>query len=298
MWRVKATPKDLLFFTKVMTMQKITAPSVGKRVRLGRILRDGKAVIFAYDHGFEHGPSEFPGERVSPRAMVKLAVEAGFDAIMTTKGVAEETWDLWAHRVPLILKITGKTSLRPPDLQLFQYQIGTVMDAVAMGADGVAGTVYWGAPEEEAMVERFAEMVAECDNLGMPTMILAYPRGPAITDRNDAEVVAYATRASAELGVDLVKTHYTGSADSFRKVVGVSSVPILMSGGPRTGDDLSFLRDAKGVMDAGGAGVVVGRNVFQSPNFAAMAKAIIAVVHGGAEPEEALKAEFGAAGQE
>lgn len=270
-------------------MPKDVPSAIGKRVRLGRILKNGRAVIFAFDHGFEHGPKDFPRGMVDPREVVRRAVDAGFDAIMLTKGIAEATWDLWASRVPLILKVTGKTSLTPPEMQLLQYRIGSVGDAVALGADGVAGTVYWGAPQEGAMAKDYATIVGECDTQGLPTMILAYPRGPAIGNPSDPEIVRYAARASAELGADLIKTHYTGSTDSFREVVRASPVPVLMSGGVKEKRVLDFLKTAGSVMDAGGAGVVVGRNVFQSNDPVLLGKALRAIIHDGATPEMAAK---------
>lgn len=258
---------------------------IGKKVRLGRILKGGKGVIFAFDHGFEHGPSDFTQEISNPRRVVGLAVESGVDALMLTRGVAQATSDLWAGRIPVIIKLTGKTSLRPPEMRMQQYRIGFVEDAVAMGADGVAGTVYWGAPDEDAMAEEFAAIVSEAESYGMPVMILAYPRGPSVIDRHDEYIVKYASRASVEMGADIIKTHYTGSTESFRRVVESVPVPVLMSGGAKTEDPKEFLRTVRSVMDAGGAGVVVGRNVFQSLDFVGTAKAILEVVHRGADPE-------------
>jgi len=270
-------------------MQKQVPSAIGKAARLNRILNNGKAVIFAFDHGFEHGPSDFQPDRADARVIIRMAVEAGVDAIMMNKGIAEATWDLWAGKVPFIMKVTGKTSMRPPELQLLQYRTGSVRDALAMGADGVAGTVYWGAPREEEMAGALSGIISECDFTGLPSMILAYPRGPSIKNHNDPEVVRYATRASAELGADLIKTHYTGSTETFREVVRVSPVPVLMSGGTREDVALEFLEVVKSVMDAGGAGVVVGRNIFQSPNPVLFGKALRAIVHEGASPEKAAE---------
>jgi class I fructose-bisphosphate aldolase len=174
-------------------------------------------------------------------------------------------------------------------MQLLQYRIGGVGDAISMGADGVAGTVYWGAPNEETMAEAFTRIVEECDLAGMPTMILAYPRGSAIKNRSDPEVVRYATRASAELGADLIKTHYTGSMESFREVVRASPVPVLMSGGAREDNAAEFLKVVESVMKAGGAGVVVGRNVFQSKEPVLLGKALSTIIHQGSTFEKAKK---------
>ena len=119
---------------------------VGKAVRLNRILRGGKAVVFAFDHGVEHGPKDFPPEHVDPKAILKKVVEAGVDAVMIMPGMAHLTHEIWANRTALIVKITGKTNLRPEEQRLLQSTFGYVEDAVALGADAVAATVYWGAP--------------------------------------------------------------------------------------------------------------------------------------------------------
>jgi class I fructose-bisphosphate aldolase len=109
-----------------------------------------------------------------------------------------------------------------------------------------------------------------------------------MSDWYNVETVRYACRASAELGADLIKTYYTGSAETFKKVVEVSPVPVLMSGGARAKEVIDFLRAVESVISAGGSGVVVGRNVFQSPNFVGLARAVISIVHKGARAEDAM----------
>ncbi len=268
---------------------------VGKSVRLNRILQsDGRAVVFAFDHGVEHGPSDFPPEHVDPRVIIGKVVEAGVDSIMMLPGMARLTWDIWAGRAGLIVKVSSKTNLRPRDERLLQSVFGYVEEAVALGADAVAATVYWGSQFEDKMLEHWFAVRSAAEDLGLPCLQLAYPRGPAITNRYDVEIVRYGARAAAESGADLIKTYYTGSRESFRQVVeAASGVPVLMSGGPRREKEVDFLVDVKNVIEAGGRGVVVGRNVFQHRNPTAMMKAVLAVVHEDMEPEEAVKKYLG-----
>ncbi len=271
-------------------MENITFSTIGKKIRLSRILKeDSRAVIFAFDHAFEHGPSDLPRNRVDPRDIVRIAVENGFDALMTTRGTARVTYDIWGNRIPLILKVTSKTILRPKEQQLLQSPIASVRDAAALGADAVAATVYWGSPYEDLMIKNFLSISEECDQYGLPILMLAYPRGPNIPNRHDPEIVRYAARAGAELGADLIKTHYTGSTESFREVVRATPIPVLMSGGPRKDNPIEFLKVVRSVMDAGASGLVVGRNIFQSPNPEKISKAIIGIVHKNMSVEEASK---------
>lgn len=264
--------------------------SVGKSIRLKRVLPDGKGVIFAFDHGVEHGPSDFPPEHVDPKVILEKVVRAGVDAIMMLPGMAKLTYGVWGGRVALVVKVTSKTNLRSEEGRLLQSVFGYVEDAVALGADAVAATVYWGSPHEDAMLERWFAVRSAADLYGLPCLQLAYPRGPAIKNRYDVEIVRYGARAAAESGADLIKTYYTGSRETFAEVVkAASGVPVLMSGGPKTEKPIDFLRVVKNVIDAGGRGVVVGRNIFQHRNPEGMAKAVIAVVHESKEPEEAVK---------
>ena len=268
---------------------------VGKRIRLSRIIRDdGRAVVFAFDHGVEHGPKDFPPEHIDPNIILSKVVEAGVDAIMMLPGMARLTWRTWANKAALIVKLTSKTNLRPRENRLLQSIFGYVEEAIRLGADAVAATVYWGSQYEDAMLQQWFMVRDAAEEYGLPCLQLAYPRGPAIPNRYDVEIVAYGARAAAESGADLIKTYYTGDVDTFRRVVeAASGVPVLMSGGPRREKEVEFLRDVRNVIEAGGRGVVVGRNVFQHKNPTAMMKAVIAVVHEDLEPEKAVQKYLG-----
>jgi len=95
---------------------------VGKRVRLSRILPDGKSVIFAFDHGVEHGPADFPPEYVRPEKILLKIVDA-VDAVMMLPGVARLTSEVWAGKVPVVIKVTSRTSLRPEQERLLQSPV-------------------------------------------------------------------------------------------------------------------------------------------------------------------------------
>ncbi|MEM0043379.1 MAG: class I fructose-bisphosphate aldolase [Sulfolobales archaeon] len=263
---------------------------IGKRIRLNRILKNGRALIFAFDHGVEHGPSDFPEDRVDPRSVIRMVVEGGVDAIMTTLGIASMTYEIWGGRIPIIIKLTGKTSLRPEPQRLLQSVFGFVRDAIAIGADAVAATVYWGSEYEDLMLERWFSIRLTAERYGVPALQLAYPRGSAIKNPYDPEIVKYGVRAAIESGADLIKTYYTGSEESFREVVRIASgTPILMSGGRTRDNPVDFLRDVKSVMNAGANGAVVGRNIFQHKNPISMVRALRMIIHEGKEVEEVAR---------
>lgn len=270
-------------------MSEVTFNYVGKKIRLSRIIGRGRSVVFAFDHGVEHGPGDFTPETLDPKVVLEKVV-GEVDAVMLLPGLARLTWEIWGNKAGLIVKITGKTNMRPENEKLLQSIFGTVEDAVALGADAVAATVYWGSQFEDQMLNTWFTIRSAAEVYGLPCLQLAYPRGPAIRDMYHVEIVKYGARAAAESGADLIKTYYTGNSDTFRQVVeAASGVPVLMSGGPKRNRDYDFLVDVYNVIHAGGKGVVVGRNVFQHKNPRGMLRAISAIVHEDKHPDEAVK---------
>ena len=273
--------------------------SVGIRRRLKRFFRrDGRALIFAMDHGFEHGPTDFEEhwEHVNPKIIMRKVVRAGIDGVMMLPGTVRLAGDELKADTGLMVKLTSKTSLRPKSEQLLQSQLGFVEDAIKLGADAIAATVYWGSPQEDVMMRQFAEIASYAHDLGFPVVQFAYPRGPYINEKygkkEDYRVVMYGARAAVESGSDMIKTYWTGSRETFAKVVeAAAGVPVLLSGGAKTDNPVDFLKLVWEVIEEGGAGAVVGRNIFQRENPEPFIKALLKVVHRNEDPEEAAKAE-------
>lgn len=118
---------------------------------------------------------------------------------------------------------------------------------------------------------------------------MMYPRGKKIDDEHDPEVVKLAARAGAELGADIIKTNYTGDPDTFREVVKGCPVPVVIAGGPKIETEEELLQMVKDSVEAGGAGVAIGRNIFQADSPANMTRAIAGIVHDGLSVEEAVR---------
>ncbi|MEO3993873.1 MAG: class I fructose-bisphosphate aldolase [Desulfurococcaceae archaeon TW002] len=272
-----------------MSYVRPTSNYVGKYVRLSRIMPDGKSVIFAFDHGVEHGPKDFTEESIDPRSILSKVVEGGVDAVLLLHGIAKMTYDVWGNKAALILKITGKTMLRPEEHRYLQSVFGSVEDAISMGAEAVAATVYWGSQYEDIMLRNWFVIREAAEKYGMPCLQLAYPRNPQMKNIYDVEIVRYGARAASESGADIIKTYYTGSRETFAEVVkAAAGVPVLMSGGPKTQDVREFLAQVENVMSAGGRGVVVGRNVFQHKNPGGVIRALKEIVHEGKSLEDVL----------
>jgi DhnA family fructose-bisphosphate aldolase class Ia len=91
-----------------------------------------------------------------------------------------------------------------------------------------------------------------------------------------------------ELGVDIVKTFYTGSAETFAQVVEMA-VPALVvaAGGPRLETDGDVLRMAYDVVQAGADGITFGRNIWQSDDVTGIIGALKHILHAGGTGAEA-----------
>lgn len=256
---------------------------IGREVRLSRLLKNKKSLLLAMDQGVEHGPEDFNSENMDPDYVIRIGVRNGYNGIILNKGVVLKHFESYAGRIPLILKITGKTRL---DRETFSSQTGSVKDAVELGADAVGVTIYVGVEEEGRMIKQFSIIESEARDYGMPIIAWMYPK-----TRNPTGVrtVSYAARVGMELGADIIKTYYTGSENSFRKVVTAAQESlVLCSGGMKKGNK-PFLEQVKSVMNAGAAGLAVGRNVWQHENPDAMSRAVKSIVFRNAGVSDALK---------
>jgi class I fructose-bisphosphate aldolase len=225
--------------------------------------RSGRFAFLAYDQGLEHGPEDFrsnPPSR-SPRFILELA-RYGYNAVVFQQGTALATREL--HRdVPRIIKLNGKANLYKGDpysplLCPVDYAVRE-LDARAVGY-----TLYPGSEHDVQMMKEFAGVVRDARDHGVPVIAWVYPRGKAISNDTAPEVVAYAARIAFELGADIANVKWTGDLESFRWVCqAAAETKVVLSGGVKTEAAAEFLSVVTSVMQAGGAGVAVGRNVWQ-----------------------------------
>ena len=254
----------------------------GKTRRLRRILKeDNRTVIIPIDHGVSSGPMR--GIENMQETVTRLTA-GGADAIVLHKGIAKR---VDVADAGLIVHLSAISNLSPNCQN--KVQVCTVAEAVRHGADAVSVHVNVGAQDEDKMLAKLGRVADECDVLGMPLLAMMYPRGPKITNEHAVEAVAHAARIGAELGADILKTNYTGDPESFRQVVEACPVPVVIAGGPKSETPVDVLQMVHDSLKAGGAGLSIGRNVFQHKNPTLMVKALVAIVHGGAMVERATK---------
>jgi len=246
--------------------------------------QDGKALIFAMDHAGAFGIMEGlerPGE------VIRKVRAGGADAILTTYGVCTRfAEDIGGMGV--ILRVDGGSTLLAGERGPMQL-VYDVYDALRIGADAVGTMGMPGSRFETATLPYLAELVGQCAEWNVPVMAEMLPAGfenPGAwwTPEN----IGHACRIGAELGVDFIKTAYTGDVESFRRVVEQVYVPIVVLGGTKSPHPRALLEGVYGAMQAGASGVAVGRNICQYSEPDKMTAAIAAIIHEGAMVDGAL----------
>jgi fructose-bisphosphate aldolase/2-amino-3,7-dideoxy-D-threo-hept-6-ulosonate synthase len=259
---------------------------LGKKIRMERIFNreSGRTVIVPLDHGVTVGPIE---GLINLRETVNKVADGEANAVIGHLGLPLHGHRGYGKDIGLILHLSASTSLSPePNSKVI---VNPVETALKIGADGVSIHVNLGAVNEKEMLEDFGYISNECLNWGMPLLAMIYTRGPKIKNEYDKEVLKHAARVGAELGADVVKVNYPGSPDSFREVVSGCPVPVVIAGGEKVETDEELLKMVAGSLAGGGAGVSIGRNVFQHRDPIGIVRAIAKIVHHNVSVAEAKK---------
>lgn len=250
--------------------------------RLSRIFdrATGRTVMLAFDHGYFQGPTRGL-ERVEETI---VPIIDGADAIMLTRGILRSTIPT-SLRSAVVLRASGGPSILK---ELSDERVAVDMtDAARLNVAAVAVQVFIGGEHETQSVHNLTTLVDQGLALGIPVLAVTAVGKDMV---RDARYVRLACRICAELGAQMVKTYYTD--EGFETVTGSCPVPIVVAGGKKL-PEIEALEMAARAIAEGAAGVDMGRNIFQSPNPAAMIAAVRAVVHSGVAPHEAVELVIG-----
>ncbi|MDO5389799.1 MAG: fructose-bisphosphate aldolase [Eubacteriales bacterium] len=261
---------------------------LGKEVRMSRLVnpKSNKMMAITVDHAISRGIAPMTGLHHIQDTIDKIILGRP-DALTLTKGIAEHCMYKNAGKVSMLMKISSYSPVSPTNDNVF----GTVDEAIRMGADAVSmGAMTLGDFQGEQF-EAIGRISEECMRKGMPLIGHIYPKGESVPveGRTAWENIAYSVRSACELGMDIVKTTYTGDPDSMAKVVSCvpSSFRIVIQGGDacKTLDDyLNMTRDA---MDCGVGGVTMGRFVWDYKDVTALVIALRYIIHEGYSVKEA-----------
>jgi len=257
--------------------------NTGTRARLDRIGTDDRYVVVPMDHGITIGATQGLKDIEST---IDGITRGGADAVLTQRGIADRVHPN-LNGAGYIAHLNGSTAIGPDEND--KRRTGTVEDAIRAGADAVSFHINVGSQYEHEQIAALAELTGEAERYGLPVLAMTYARGPDIDPDAEAynQAVGHAVRLGEELGADVVKTAYTGDADSFAHVVESTSLPVVIAGGSK-GTDEDTLSMVRGAMDAGAAGVSMGRSIFQHDEPEKITRAVASVVHDDAAAADAL----------
>ena len=254
----------------------------GRDIRLARILNDGKMLCIPMDHGISNGPIKGLEDIHS---IIYQCSSAGLTCVLVNKGIIKSMPR--PPNIGLIAHFSASTSIGPaPNRKIL---MGSVEEAIRLGADAVSLHINIGSKEEPEMLQKLGMISDKCDEWSVPLVAMMYPRGENIKNPHDPEIVAHAARVGAEAGADVVKAVYTGDPDSFKRVVRSCPVPIVIAGGPKASTDREILEMCEGAMMAGAKGVTFGRNIFQHRNPPAIVRALYKLIIEKRNIREAMK---------
>jgi fructose-bisphosphate aldolase, class I len=257
----------------------------GKQIRLNRILNvpERGALVVAFDHGLAIGP--IPGTE-DPCGQIARFVAARVDGILLNFGLIRRCIGCFPRGATpgLIARLDWTNVWNAPnpdaDGAFRSCTLAGPEEALRYGADAVATYLFVGTGDsdfETKEIARNAEIARECERAGVPLIVETLARGRLVKNPGDPKWLTLHTRIAVELGADVIKTDYAGNVDAMRRIVEGCPVPILVLGGGRHEGALDVVRGAR---DAGAAGVLFGRNVFQSEDVDGFLKKARAILDG------------------
>lgn len=271
-----------------------------KSYRLNRLFnsRSGNCFDVAIDHGFFNEYPFLHGiENI--RTAVDVLVSAAPDAIQLTVGQAHYLQAIPGREKPSLVLRTDVANVYGKQLPraLFSRMIeNPVEQAIRLDAVCVVVNLF-SIPDEpevtDQCIQNILRIKPETDRYGIPLMVeplVFRPNSEAggYMVNGDPEKIIPLVRQGVELGADIIKADPTDDVEDYHRVVETAGdIPVLVRGGGKASDE-EILQRTYGLMQQGVKGIVYGRNVIQHPNPSGMTRALMALVHEGAKPEDVI----------
>lgn len=266
--------------------------------RLNRLFAtDGNCFDVAIDHGFFNEGAFLDGiENISQA--VETIIRAAPDAVQLTLGQAPHLQNRPGPKPALVLR-TDAANVYGPTLprRLWSHLIGDAVEsAVRLDAACVVVNLLL-LPDQSELhgecLQNICRLKPMCERMGMPLMIEPLvmqdnAQGGYMVD-GDLKKIIPLVRQAVELGADIIKADPCDDVEEYGRVIETAGgVPVLVRGGGRVSDE-ELLRRTHALMNQGARGIVYGRNVIQHPQPEGITRALMAVVHDGATPHDALR---------
>src|SRR6266851_1633126 len=242
--------------------------SLGKTIRMKRLIEPqfGSCIVCALDHGMT-SPTFLEG-LYDTGARTREAIAGGANVFMLGRGIARRVAAEFTPMTSLALMLSASAAGRPEGSVV--TPIGSVEEALRLGADAVVVYVALAGENEAEMIQYTSQIGETCESLGMPFIAEA-------DSTYGAKYLLRNARLCAELGADIVKVNWSGDQSSFEKIVRAANVPVVVAGGTLVSDEELLTRMQQAVA-VGAIGFSVGRNIFQHRNPTAITRALCRVI--------------------
>ncbi len=266
----------------------------------------GNLMLFAGDQKIEHLNKDFYGEGIArddanPEHLFKIASKGEIGVFATQLGLITRYAKKYPD-IPYLVKVNSKTNLVPFDqrdpISIGLHAFEKILDLKQKGVKilGIGYTVYLGSEFEHIMMKEASELTYEAHKNNMIAVLWMYPKGKAIKNEHDPELIAGAAGVAACLGADFAKIKVPKQEGKDVKellhiaVEAAGNTGLICEGGSKEGV-FEFLKELYTYKQAGVRGNGTGRNIHQRPlkEAIAMTKAISAVVLHNMSPEDAYK---------
>lgn len=271
-------------------------------------LGSGRLMLFAGDQKIEHLNKDFFGEGISgddndPEHLFKIASTAEIGVFATQIGLIS-LYGADYPEVPYLVKLNSKTNLvkthqkDPLSLQLIDVsQVVEFKKNSGLDILGIGYTIYLGSEFETQMLREAAQAVYKAHQHGLISVLWIYPRGMAVKDEKDPDLIAGATGVAATLGADFVKVNYPKKEgkkqeEVFKRAIKAAGrTKVVCAGGSSTNAKAFLQRLHDQIFISGAAGNATGRNIHQKPFEEAvrMTNAVSAITVHGKSVDEAYK---------
>jgi fructose-bisphosphate aldolase, class I len=178
----------------------------------GRLGGTGYLSILPVDQGIEHSAGARFADNpdyFDPENIVKLAMEAGCNAVTSTLGVLGINSRKYAHKIPFIVKLNHNEFLTYPN-EFNQTMFADVEQAYNMGASGIGATIYFGSKESKAQILEVSKAFKKAHDLGMFTVLWCYLRNDAfkvggIDYHVSSDLTGQANHLGVTIEADIIK---------------------------------------------------------------------------------------------
>jgi class I fructose-bisphosphate aldolase len=273
----------------------------------------GKMNLFACDQKIEHlnddfydGGKTIPLSSNDPGHLFEIGAKAHAEG---TIGVLAGQLGLISQyardypELPYLVKLNSKshmvgTSQRDPVSQAL-WDLDDVAALLHNGINvvGIGYTVYIGSEYEHEMLTEAATFIRQAHEMGMISVVWMYPRGKAVTDEKDPQLISGAAGVAGCLGADFAKVNYPRAFEGMTQAesLGIAAQAagrcgIICSGGGSLPPEEFLARLVDQMKVSGCRGAATGRNIHQkgTEDAVRMTAACKAVICDGAELDEAL----------